>query len=114
MQAPLQPTPIRTTVERIGFKLLPDVARLSVRLNQEVAYSAGEQTPGVITLVLKQTRLGSANNRFPLETSYFGTAVQRIVPSEKNGDVILELRLDRPASYRVRQKQLELQVDVDR
>lgn len=110
----LQATPIRTTVERIGFRLLPDVARLTVRLNQAAVYTAGEQTPGIMTIVLQQACLGSANNRLPLETSYFGTAVQRIVPSERNGDVYLELHLDRPVGYRIHQQAQELQIDIDR
>ncbi len=108
------PTPVKASVERIGFKLLPDKARVFVRLSQQVVYSAGEPEEGLVTVVLKQTRLGGANNRLPLETSYFGTALQRVTPEEKNGDVVLNLRMRGTASYRIRQQALELQIDIER
>lgn len=111
---PSDPTPTRATVERIGFKLLPEAARVTVRLTQEAIYTAGETSPGVVTITLHKTRLGSANNRHPLETSYFGTALQRVVPGERDGDVRLELHLDRAAGYQVRQRARELQIDVER
>ncbi len=111
---PPDPTPTRATVERIGFKLLPEAARVTVRLTQEAIYTAGETSPGVVTIILHKTRLGSANNRHPLETSYFGTALQRVVPGERDGDVRLELHLDRAAGYQVRQRARELQIDVER
>lgn len=107
---------MRTTVERIGFRLLPTAARLTIRLThaQEAVYTAGERAPGIVTVVLKQTRLGSANNRLPLDTSYFGTALQRIVPSEKGGDVHIELHFARPVGYQIRQQSQELQIDIER
>ncbi len=99
------------TLELIGFRPIGGTARVFVRTVGEPAYDVAEVDVRTVVVTLRDTRLGSANNARPLDTSFFGTAVQEVRARQVGPDVEVEVRLLRPVPYGVRRVGGELQLD---
>ena len=91
----------RAVLTHFGFQRTTDGARLTVRTSPAVAFTVRDASPTRVILELDQTQISLANNRLPLDTHYFGTAVTRIVPHEDaaTGRVRIEVELSAAVAH---------------
>jgi colicin import membrane protein len=100
------------TLTWVGFHQAPSYSRVFLRTTERVAL---EVTPGkgVIVLTLKKTRARLRNNLRYLDTSYFPSAVWRIVPRRLGDDLKVEIEMRVAVSYRVRRQGEMILLDFD-
>jgi hypothetical protein len=100
------------TLPWIGFHQAPSYSRIFLKTTERVAV---EVTPGkgVIVLTLKNTRARLRNNLRFLDTSYFPSAVWKIVPRRQGDDLKVEIQMRDAVSYRVRRQGEMIQIDFD-
>ena len=79
-----------------------------IRTNAKAAYSLEEKDERTVVVVLPHTRIGSENNTRFLDTSFFGTPVLLVNPTEVGDDVHVEVKLRTVVPYQARQNGDEL------
>lgn len=92
------------TFGQMGFRKVSSQAEVILHTSAPVAYSMREAPDGKLTLTLEHTRILVANNKLALDTSYFGTAVARVVPHDnaRESRVEVEFDLSSPAPYEIK------------
>ncbi len=84
------------TATLVGFRRTgPKSAQVYVKLTKAVSVSRNEQGK-TITFTLSGTKVMLKNNKNPLLTEHFGTAVEsvRLVPDKKDVKLVIQLKRD--------------------
>ena len=103
------------TLGQIGFKRSDGSAIVVLHTSAPITYALHEDTPTRLVLDLERTQITVPNNRLPLDTHYFGTAVSRIVPHEDRAQmrVSIEIDLAAPVPYEIQADGDTLRVKVN-
>ncbi len=95
----------RKTVALVGFKQEAGSSRVFVRTDEPVRYTVSEGGERTLVLELENTRIGGQNNRRALETSFFDTAVARVMPRSGPGRTVrVEITLKESVPYQATQE----------
>ena len=98
----------------VGFKQDRGVGRVVVRTSAPAAYALGEDRDRNVVLTLARADLALPGGERLLDTSFFDTAVARILPGTRGGDAQIVVQLKQPVSYRVSQQGSELTLEFAR
>jgi colicin import membrane protein len=104
----------RKNLTWIGFHQAKGYSRIFFKTTERVAFDVVPGT-GVVNVKLKNTRARLRNNLRFLDTSYFPTAVWRVVPHQKRRirDLSVEIQMREAVPYRVRRQGDVIQFDFD-
>lgn len=96
----------------IGFHQAKSYSRVFLKTTEraEVDVHPGR---GNVVVRLRQTRARLRNNLRLLDTSYFPSAVWRIVPRRAGKDLMVEIEMREAVSYRVRRRAETILIDFD-
>ena len=99
----------------MGFKQERGIGRVFVRTSDPVRYGVGEDSHRNVVLSLENARIGLPNNERLLDTSFFDTAVARVVPEEAaDGSVKVVIQLKSPVGYHTSQDGTEVSLEFAR
>ncbi len=102
----------RATMTFVGFQRASSGSRVYVRTSGPVSYSVQEDGDKRVVLELENTRIALRNNRRPLDTSFFDSAVAMVAPaSVGKGTVRVEIKLKGHASFQAKQDGNEVSVE---
>lgn len=104
-------------LEWLGFQQFQGVSRVYVRTTEPVTYRVDSSRVNMVILELQNTRVPSKNNRRPLDTRFFDSPVERIVPTIIEGpspSVRIELHLRQKVPYKETQNDTFLALDFQR
>lgn len=104
-------------LEWIGFQNTADGSRIFLRTNEPVQYRVTDKGDALIIVDLFNTRIGNRNQRRPLDTSQFDTAIMEVKAEELEGasrQVRLEIKLRTKVSYEAKQDDRALNLDFKR
>src|SRR5215471_2397167 len=104
----------RANMTFVGFQQAPSSSRVYVRTSGPVSYSVQEDGDKRVILELENTRIALRNNRRPLDTSFFDSAVAMVAPSVGRGMVRVEIKLKEHASFQAKQDGNEVSVEFSR
>jgi hypothetical protein len=89
----------------IGFERRTSASRVYVRTNEPVRYSVQQSGDKLVILELENTRIGLRNNRRPLDTSFFDSAVAMVEPNPAaSRRVRVQIKLKAPVAYQAKQE----------
>jgi len=100
------------TLTWIGFHHTRSYSRLFFKTTERTAVDVVPGS-GVITVKLKGTRVRLRNNLRFLDTSYFPSAVWKVVPRQAGDTVEVEIQMREAVSYRMRRRGETIQIDFD-
>ncbi len=119
-ETPLPPPSVKPTVpprpnrvELVGFRNTPTGSTVFVRLQSPPRFSASEPREGVVRVEFPLTGVSQRNDLKPLDTSYFPSAVTRIVPSRAGRSFVLEILLRERVGWSQRIDGETLSLDFD-
>jgi hypothetical protein len=100
------------TLTWIGFHQAKEYSRLFFKTTERAAV---EVVPGngVVHVKLKNTRARLRNNLRFLDTSYFPSAVWKVIPQKAGDDLHVEIQMREAVSYKVRRRMETIQIDFD-
>ncbi len=101
-------------LEKVGFRQLREVSRVSIKTSAQVAYRVREGEANTVILELLHTRLKSKNDRRMLDTSFFETAVVTVEPHLSGSSVLVEIKLKSQVPFAARQEGPEIHLDFRR
>lgn len=104
-------------LEWIGFQNTPEGSRIFLRTNEPVQFRVTDKGDTLIVVDLFNTRIGNRNQRRPLDTSQFDTAIMEVKAEELEGasrQVRLEIKLRAKVSYEAKQDDRALNLDFKR
>jgi hypothetical protein len=95
----------RKTMTFVGFERAASASRVYVKTNEPVRYSVLQGDAKTVILELENTRIALYNNRRPLDTSFFDTAVAMVAPAPAGGrSVRVEIKLKEAVAFQARQE----------
>ncbi|MBX5481170.1 MAG: AMIN domain-containing protein [Myxococcaceae bacterium] len=94
----------RHTLAFVGFRPLGRGARVTIKTDGPAEYEIREADERTVVVALANTRIGAHNNALFLDTSFFGTPVLRVNPSQAGADVEVEITLAKPVPYQAKQQ----------
>ena len=106
----------RKTITFLGFRQEAGASRIFIRTNEPVRYSVSPAGKNALVLELDNTAFGAANTRRALDTSFFDTAVARVVPAAgaKGKAARIEITLKSDVPYQARQEGNEVVLEFPR
>jgi len=105
----------RKTILFLGFQQEAGASRVFVRTNEPVRYSVSPSGKNALVVELENTAFGAANTRRALDTSFFETAVARVVPGGVDGKTArIQIQLKSNVSYEARQEGNEVILEFPR
>ncbi|MEI6214825.1 MAG: type IV pilus secretin PilQ [Desulfuromonadales bacterium] len=103
-----------TTVEMIDFQVIDNISRVSVKVRGEIESEAPVQSPGFVTLTIKNAALPKHLQR-SLETRSFVSPVLRVTPvavkNKKKGETRIRIAMRASAGFDYRQEGDMLYID---
>ncbi len=101
----LRPTPSgpAATLRMVGFRLLPQAARISLTLSSDVGIGYEWTDPQTVVFHFKPALITNRLLLYPLQTEAFQTSVVRVVPdwSPRSKEVTLTVRLRKATPFRL-------------
>jgi hypothetical protein len=107
------PEPYRHLRE-IGFKLVPDGARVFVRLSGATRFRVAEPRENLVVIELPNTQVDRRNDARALDTSFFPGAVVSVTPKRRGTTVLVEIALRRRVAHRQHMEGDTLFIDFER
>ena len=105
----------RATMTFVGFERATSGSRVYVRTSAPVHYSVQEDGDKRVVLELENTRIALRNNRRPLDTSFFDSAVAMVAPSPVGRSAVrVEIKLKERASFQAKQDGNEVSIEFPR
>jgi hypothetical protein len=102
----------RRTMTLVGFKPVQGAGRVFVRTSEPVKYSVSEAGDRTLVLELENTRIPTENDRRPLDTSFFNTAVAQVqAETTSSRNVRIQIKLKQNVAYEARQEGNEVVLD---
>lgn len=105
-------SPERKILVWVGFHQAEAYSRIFLKTTERADFEVKPGT-GVIQVVIKNARVRLRNNLRFLDTSWFPSAVWRIVPRRLGDDVVVEIQMRKAVSYRVRRQGETIRLDFD-
>jgi len=105
----------RATMTFVGFERAAASSRVYVRTTGPVRYSVQEDGDKKVVLELENTRIALRNNRRPLDTSFFDSAVAMVSPNpDGHRAVRVEIKLRETVPFQAKQEGNEVSVEFSR
>lgn len=107
----VKPSGARRTLSLVGFRPVGGGSRITITTDGPATYEIREANERTVVVALSNTRISQRNNALFLDTSFFGTPVQRVNPKEVDGDVLVEITLKDAVPYQAKQAGGDLVLD---
>jgi hypothetical protein len=104
----------RRRIREVGFKQLPEVSRVFVRVSEVPRYTIAEAGERLIRVELQNTVVARPNDARALDTSYFASAVAGISPKRHGTSTVLEIALKEKVAFQQRLEGDTLSIDFER
>ena len=98
----------------VGFQQLKEGSRIFIKTSALVDYRISESGPDTLIVELHDTFIPVHNNRRPLDTSYFPTAVAMVTPTSGKDGVKIEIKLKERVPFVTKQEDNSLFVDFQK
>ena len=102
---------------QIGFQNFAEASRIFIKTTEKAKYRINAKKKGVVSIILENTRVSTANDLLPLDTRFFDTPIKYVQVKSIEGpsqSVVIDIYLRQNVPFRDTQKDNFLAIDFQR